>query len=231
MAFAGRGGQSGLEYTRARSDRVLGRLVRRRASLPPTPGPTWNVSDNAVVMTSATGASGRCQIFTASKPAVKLKNWKSEKLALRLATCSTTYIDQMDNFGKLVHSREPYDVNNQVTIRANRDTLYSFGVFDVTSPLTVTLTEPGNRYQSLMVINQDHSIAAEYGPKEIILDKNNVGTWYVFLAIRTFMDPNDEADIKAAHELQDSVLTRQDDKGSFDVPDWKKEAINLPFTY
>lgn len=52
----------------------------------------------------------------------------------------------MDNFGRFVHSREPYDVKNQVTVRGNRDTLYSFGVFDVTFPLTIKLPDPGDRY-------------------------------------------------------------------------------------
>ena len=136
-----------------------------------------------------------------------------------------TYVDTMKNFGKFVHSRKPYDVNNQVTIRANRDTLYSFGVFDLTSPLTVTLPDPGDRYQSLMVINQDHSIAADYGPKEFTLTTKNVGTRYVFLAIRTFMDPNDEADVKAAHALQDKVVTKQSDIGKLELPEWNKEEV------
>jgi len=136
-----------------------------------------------------------------------------------------TYVGTMKNFGKFVHSRKPYDVNNQVTIRANRDTLYSFGIFDLTSPLTVTLPDPGDRYQSLMVINQDHSIAADYGPKEFTLTTKNVGTRYVFLAIRTFMDPADEADVKAAHALQDKVVAKQSDIGKLELPEWNKEEV------
>ena len=63
------------------------------------------------------------------------------------------YIEKLDCFGKFFHSRKPYDVNNQVTIRANMDTLYSMGVFDLTSPVTVTLPDPNGRYQSLMIVN------------------------------------------------------------------------------
>jgi len=37
------------------------------------------------------------------------------------------YQEKFDCFGKLVPGREPYDVNNQITVRGNRDTLYSFG--------------------------------------------------------------------------------------------------------
>ena len=38
------------------------------------------------------------------------------------------YIEKFNCFGKFVHVREPYDVNNQVTVRGQRDTLYSWGV-------------------------------------------------------------------------------------------------------
>jgi hypothetical protein len=58
------------------------------------------------------------------------------------------YIEKFDCFGKLVHVREPYDVNDQVTVRANMDTLYSWAVFDLSTPLTITLPEPKGRYQS-----------------------------------------------------------------------------------
>jgi len=61
-----------------------------------------------------------------------------------------TYVEGLGCFGKFIHGRKPYDVDNQVTVRANRDTLYSFGVFDLTSPVTITLPDPKGRYLSLM---------------------------------------------------------------------------------
>jgi hypothetical protein len=135
------------------------------------------------------------------------------------------YIKKFDCFGKFTHSRKPYDVENQVTVRGNRDTLYSFGVFDLRSPVTITLPETGGRYQSLMVVNQDHSIWGLYGPKKGTLTEENVGTRYVFLLIRTFMDPNDEQDMKAAYRLQDAIGVEQADIGKFEVPDWKTEEV------
>jgi len=135
------------------------------------------------------------------------------------------YIKNFNCFGKLYHSRKPYDVENQVTVRGNRDTLYSFGVFDLTSPLTITLPETGGRYQSLMVVNQDHSLAAAYSPTTVTLTEDMVGTRYALLTIRTFMDPNDESDVQAAHRLQDAVRIEQADIGKFEVPNWKKEEV------
>jgi hypothetical protein len=119
------------------------------------------------------------------------------------------YIEKLDCFGKFTHSRKPYDVENQVTVRGNRDTLYSFGVFDLRSPLTVTLPDPKGRYQSIMIVNQDHSIWGLYGPKKGTLTEEKVGTRYVFLRIRTFADPNDEKDMKATYRLQDAISIEQ----------------------
>ncbi|MCP4404460.1 MAG: DUF1214 domain-containing protein [bacterium] len=135
------------------------------------------------------------------------------------------YIEKLDCFGKFSHARQPYDVDNQVTVRGNRDTLYSFGVFDLRSPLTITLPDTKGRYQSLMIVSQDHSIWGLYGPKTGTLTEENVGTRYVFLTIRTFMDPNDEKDMEAAYRLQDAVVVEQTDIGKFEVPDWKTEEV------
>ena len=68
-----------------------------------------------------------------------------------------------------------------MTVRGNRDTLYSFGVLDLRSPVTVTLPDTKGRYQSLMIVSQDHSIWGLYGPKTGTLTEEKVGTRYVFL--------------------------------------------------
>ena len=135
------------------------------------------------------------------------------------------YIATYNNFGKFEHFRQPYDVNNQVTVRTNMDTLYSFGVWDLRSPVTITLPETGGRYQSLMIVSQDHSIWSFYGPRTGTLTEEKVGSRYVFLALRTFMDPNDKQDMKDAYRLQDAVVVEQADIGKFEVPDWNKEEV------
>jgi len=135
------------------------------------------------------------------------------------------YIESYKSFGKFSHFRKPYDVDNQVTVSGNRDTLYSVGVFDLRSPVTVTLPDPKGRYQSIMIVSQDHSIWGLYGPKTGTLTEEKVGTRYVFLALRTFADPNDENDMKAAHQLQDAVSVKQADIGKFEVPDWNKKEV------
>ena len=136
------------------------------------------------------------------------------------------YAETMDCFGKFNHNRKPYDVDNQVTVRGNRDTIYSFGVFDLTSPLTITMPEPEGRYQSLMLLNQDHSIPpAIFGPTKKTFTVKNMGTRYVVLAVRTFADPNDPADMKAAHALQDAIKVEQADIGKLELPNWDKQGV------
>jgi hypothetical protein len=135
------------------------------------------------------------------------------------------YIESFKCFGKFHHNRQPYDVDNQITIRGNRDTLYSFGVWDLTSPITITLPDTKGRYQSLMIVSQDHSIWGLYGTKTGTLTEEKVGTRYVLLTIRTFADPNDEEDMKEAHRLQEAVVVKQADLGKFEVPDWKKDEV------
>jgi hypothetical protein len=147
-------------------------------------------------------------------PEVTIQNYVRAETDLQMRN----YVENMDAFGRFAHLREATDVTSRDTIRPNRDTLYSWSVFDVTSPLTIGLPDPGDRYQSLMIVNQDHSIWSEYGPKEVVLDEETVGTRYALLLLRTFFDPHDEEDVKAAHALQDAVTAQQADKGKFEYP-------------
>ena len=136
------------------------------------------------------------------------------------------YVETMDAFGKFNHNRKHYDVDNQVTVRGARDFVYSFGAFDLTSPLTIKMPDPEGRFQSLMLISQDHSIPpAIYGPTKKTFTMENIGSRYVFIGIRTFADPNDPADMKAAHALQDAIKVEQTDIGKLELPNWDKQGV------
>jgi hypothetical protein len=123
-------------------------------------------------------------------------------------------------FGKFKHERELASIDHQTVIRLNRDTLYSFGVFDLAAaPVTVTLPDAGKRYMALQVINEDHYAQdVFYAPGKHTLTQEAVGTQYVCLAIRTFVDPNSPADVKAVHALQDAIKVEQKAVGKFEAP-------------
>jgi hypothetical protein len=129
--------------------------------------------------------------------------------------------------GKLGHRREPASIDNQTVIRLNRDTLYSFGVFDLAAgPVTVTLPNAGKRFMSLQVTNEDHYVPlVAYDHKPHMLTEKNVGTRYVLVAIRTFVDPNDPKDIDEVHKLQDAIKVEQKAAGKLGLPNWDQASL------
>lgn len=132
-----------------------------------------------------------------------------------------------EGFGRLKHARILVPVDGQTVIRLNRDTLYSFGVFDLeASDLTVTLPEAGDRFLAVQVINEDHFVPdVFYAPDTRTLTSAEMGTRYVCLAIRTFVDPNNPEDMKKAHELQDQIKVEQASAGTFEVPAWDPASL------
>jgi hypothetical protein len=131
-------------------------------------------------------------------------------------------------FGKFHHERELAEIDRQTVIRLNRDTLYSFGVFDLDAgPVTVTLPDAGKRFMAVQVIDEDHYAPdVFYAPGTHTLTKEKVGTRYVAMAIRTFVNPNDAADVKAVHALQDAIKVEQEAAGTFEAPHWDPESLN-----
>jgi hypothetical protein len=124
--------------------------------------------------------------------------------------------------GKLGHHREVMDINKQTIVRANRDTLYSSGTFDLDAgPVTITMPDAGKRFMSVVAVNEDQYVMpVDYGAGKYTFTKDQVGTRYVLIGIRTFVDPNDPNDLKQVHALQDAIKVDQAGKGSFEVPHW-----------
>ena len=132
-------------------------------------------------------------------------------------------------FGKFNHIRKLTPMDKQLVIRSNRDTLYSAGVFDLDAgPVAISLPDPGGRFMSLQVITEEHYVPAVfYGQGEHTLTRGDIGTRYVMAAIRTLVNPNDDADVDKVHALQDGVAVKQDSPGSFEIPDWDPVSHKL----
>lgn len=138
---------------------------------------------------------------------------------------SDTYLASLEKRGGLgtLHSeREPASIDKQDVIRLNRDTLYTFGVFDLDAgPVTIVLPDAGKRFMSMQVISEDHYVpAVVYGAGSYTFDKDKVGTRYMTVAIRTLVDPNDPKDLQKVHALQDAIKVNQAGRGTFEVPHW-----------
>jgi hypothetical protein len=124
--------------------------------------------------------------------------------------------------GKFNHRREPASLDNQTVIRLNRDTIYSSALFDLDAgPVTITMPNAGKRFMSMQVINEDHYVpAVYYTAGSHTLTRQNVGTRYAVVGIRTLVDPNDPKDIAQVHALQDAIKVSQKASGKFEVPNW-----------
>ena len=135
------------------------------------------------------------------------------------------YVD-LGGFGKFYHTRVPSPLDKQSVVRLNLDTLYSFGVFDLTTPVTISLPDSGDRFMSALIISQDHSmLPVVYAPTTFTVTQEQMGTRYVIIALRTFMDSTSPDDIKKANALQDKVTVSQAETGSFNVPKWDKTSL------
>ena len=137
-------------------------------------------------------------------------------------TYFANFVKQAGGPGKFLHRRELEPIDKQIVIRGNRDTLYSAAVFDLdASPVTITVPDAGKRFMSLIVIDEDqYTPAVYYGAGSHTFTKEQIGTRYLMLALRIFVDPNDPEDLKKAHALQDAVKLDQHSHGSFVVPNW-----------
>lgn len=127
-------------------------------------------------------------------------------------------------FGKLQHRREMMPIDRQTVIRSNRDTLYSSGVFDLDAgPVTVSMPDAGTRFMSLMIIDEDHYVPfIAHGKGSHTFTREQIGTRYMLVAVRTLVDPEEPADLRAAHALQDAIVVEQAEPGHFEIPDWDK---------
>jgi hypothetical protein len=125
-------------------------------------------------------------------------------------------------FGKFFHYREPTPIDKQTVIRMNRDTLYSGAVIDLDAgPATITLPDAGNRFMSMLVIDEDeYNPMVRYGAGNYTLTRAQVGTRYAMAVIRTMVDAMDPKDVGQVNALQDAMKADQQSPGRFEVPNW-----------
>lgn len=130
------------------------------------------------------------------------------------------------SWGTMRHDRAPAAIDRQTVVRLNRDTLYSSIVVDVDAgPVSVVLPDAGDRFMSLIAINQDHYASVVYGAGPHTYTREDIGTRYLVLGVRTLVDPDDADDVAAVHALQDAIVVEQSGAASFEVPDWDPVSL------
>ena len=130
-----------------------------------------------------------------------------------------------------LHMRGPTPLDRQTVIRMNRDTLYSSAIVDVREGATLTIPECGERYVSVMVVNEDHYVNAilrDPGRRRLSMDE--FGTPFVNLSVRLFVDPADVADVAAVNALQDQLVIQAASAGPYSHPEYDAESFDATRT-
>jgi hypothetical protein len=130
-------------------------------------------------------------------------------------------------FGKIRHGRELAPPVPQGIVRPNRDTLYSFVVFDLDAgPATITLPDASKRFMGTQVVNEDqYTIATYYGAGTYTLTGEMIGTRYAVAVVRFLVDFSNKEDIQQVRALQDAVKFSQERPGTFEIPNWDEVSL------
>ena len=98
-----------------------------------------------------------------------------------------------------------FDLSNQTVVRMNQDTIYSGAVVDVSKVATITLPETDGRYQSVMIVQNDHYVNDVFIGAGTYQLKSDTDSDFVMVTIRTEVDLTDPADAEKVVALQQAV--------------------------
>ena len=131
---------------------------------------------------------------------------------------------------KWFHVRQPTPLDQQSVIRMNRDTLYSAVIVDISKGATLTMPDSGERYMSVMIVNEDHYLnKVIHEPGIHKLTMKEFGTPYVNLSVRTLVDASDPVDIKLANALQDKLKIDAASARPYTHPNYDQDSYQATF--
>lgn len=153
---------------------------------------------------------------------VNIKNFeRAETDRMFQALCSAA-----GGVGRWKHHRDAGSIDEQPVIRQNRDTLYSSALVDISDGATLTVPDAGERYISVMAVNQDHYINRVYhegGAYQLSVDEFD--TPYVLVVSRILVDPEDSADVAKVNALQDELKLTASSNAPFDMPEYDSASF------
>ena len=124
------------------------------------------------------------------------------------------------------HYRVPTPVDQQTVIRMNRDTLYSAAIIDVSRGATITIPDAGDRYISVMLVNEGHYInRVLHDPGTHELSAQDLGSDFVLAAVRVLVDSEDPDDVATVNALQDGFVVASVGAGEFPAPVYDEESF------
>lgn len=134
---------------------------------------------------------------------------------------------QAGGINQWLHLRGPVPLDQQTVIRMNRDTLYSSAVVDISKGAFVEVPDAGDRYLSVMVVDENHydnAVLREPGRHELSVEDH--GSRFVNLSARIFVDPDDPGDVAAVNALQDALVIEAAADGPYTRPDYDTASLD-----
>ena len=139
----------------------------------------------------------------------------------------TSFVADAGGVGRFKHNRAPTPIDHQPVIRMNRDTLYSLAVLDISDGAVLTIPEVGDRYASVMVVNQDHHInRVLHEPGEHTLTVAEFDTQWVAVAVRVLVDPGNAEDIATVNALQDGFAVEASSSRAWEATDYDAGSLD-----
>lgn len=124
------------------------------------------------------------------------------------------------------HVLVPTPIDEQTVIRMNRDTLYSAAIIDVSAGATLTVPDAGNRYISVMLVNEDHYInRVLHSGGSYDLRADELGSEFVLAAARILVDPGDAADVAAVNALQQELALSSAAGRAYEAPAYDEASF------
>jgi hypothetical protein len=167
-------------------------------------------------------AAASAQTTASSTELVTVENYNRAQTDVNFAG-----VVKNGGFGKFRHGRELAPPVQQGIVRPNRDTLYSFAIFDLDAgPVTITLPDGAKRFMGMQVVNQDqYTRATYYGAGTHTLTREMIGTRCAIAVVRFLLDFSNKEEIQQVHALQDAIKFSQERPGTFEIPNWDRASL------
>jgi hypothetical protein len=168
------------------------------------------------------GTVASAQTSTSATQPVTIENYNRAQTDVYFAE-----VVKNDGFGKFRHGRELAPPVQQGIVRPNRDTLYSFAIFDLDAgPVTIKLPDGAKRFMAMQVVNEDqYTTGVDYGASSHTLSRETIGTRYAIAVVRFLVDFSNKEEIEEVHALQDAVKSSQASPGAFEIPNWDEASL------
>jgi len=132
-----------------------------------------------------------------------------------------------NGIGVWLHNKVGADPKGKEIMRINFDTIYSFAIVDLSKPATLEMPKTDGRYQTAWIITEEHYNPFAFDKAGTYkLTKENTGSNYVMIAIRTQANTADPKDLAIANALQERLILKQKVKGSYKASNaWNMDEI------